>query len=82
MTFPVFSRSLNKAKRSLPKEPVQKHVIAKALFEDSIQATPKKIRLLSAWSNIHEPKRHNIGYPTIQQKISKRSWIHFCVAMI
>ena len=42
MAFPAFSRSLNKAKRNLLKEHVQKYVVAKALFEDSIQATPKE----------------------------------------
>ena len=63
--FPAFSRSLHKAKRRLSKEPAQECVIAKALFEDSIQATPKKIQLFSAWSNIHEPKRQNIGRPAI-----------------
>ena len=49
MSFPSFSRSFSKAKKSLPKEPTQRWEIAKALFEDSIHLTPKKIRLLSAW---------------------------------
>ena len=64
MSFPAFSRSLSKVKKSLPNEPVQKRVIAKALFEDSIQATPRKIKLLSAWSNIHQ-KIQNLGRPDI-----------------
>ena len=73
MSFPSLSRSLNKAKKSLPKEPTQRRVIAKALFEDSIHATPKKIRLLSAWSNVQQ-KTRQIGHPsitteTIQEKL-------------
>ena len=65
MSFPAFSRSLNKVKKSLPREPLQKRVIAKALFEDSIQATPRKIKLLSAWSNIHQKTRKLKGRPAI-----------------
>ena len=34
VVFPAFSKSLNKGKRSLPKDPVQKRVITKALFEN------------------------------------------------
>ena len=67
MAFPAFSRSLNKAKKSLPKEPVQKRVIEKDLFEDSIQATPKKILFLSAWLTYMNKitKRQNIRRPVI-----------------
>ena len=45
MSFPPFSRSLNKAKKSLPKGITQRQVIAKATFEDSIHATPKKNKI-------------------------------------
>ena len=65
MAFPAFSRSLNKAKRSLLKEHVEKYVVAKALFEDSIEATPKENMTAFYLEEYTQPKKHNIGYPAI-----------------
>ena len=78
MSFPSFSRSLKKAQKSLPKEPTQRHVITKALFEDSIHATWKKIRLLSAWSNVQQ-KTWKIGHPsTITETIKEKLDAFLC----
>ena len=59
MSFPSFSRSLNKAKKSLLKESTQRWVIAKALFEDSIHAIPKKKKDYSLLGEMYSknPKR-------------------------
>ena len=56
MKFPALSRSLKRAKSSLPKDRAQKWAVVKALFEDTIPVTPRKSKLLSAWSNIYLPK--------------------------
>ena len=56
MKFPALSRSLKQAKSSLPKDRAQKRAVVKALFEDTIPVTPRKSKLLSAWSNIYLPK--------------------------
>ena len=56
MKFPALSRSLKRAKSSLPKDRAQKRAVVKALFEDTIPVTPRKSKLLSAWSNIYLPK--------------------------
>ena len=55
MKFPALSRSLKRAKSSLPKDRAQKRAVVKALFEDTIPVTPRKSKLLSAWSNIYLP---------------------------
>ena len=56
MKFPALSRSLKRAKSSLPKNRAQKRGVVKALFEDTIPVTPRKSKLLSVWSNIYLPK--------------------------
>ena len=56
MKFPALSRSLKQAKSSLPKGQAQKRAVVKALFEDTIPITPRKSKLVSAWSNIYLPK--------------------------
>ena len=56
MKFPALSRSLKQAKSSLPKDRAQKRAVVKALFEDTIPVTPRKSKLLSAWSHIYLPK--------------------------
>ena len=56
MKFPALSRSLKRAKSSLPKDRAQKRGVVKALFEDTIPVTPRKSKLLSVWSNIYLPK--------------------------
>ena len=40
----------------MPKDRTQKRAVVKALFEDTIPVTPRKSKLLSAWSNIYLPK--------------------------
>ena len=56
MKFPAVSRILKRAKSRLPKDRAQKRAVVKALFEDTIPVTPRKSKLLSAWSNIYLPK--------------------------
>ena len=56
MKFPALSRSLKRAKSSLPKDRAQKRALVKALFEETIPVTPRKSKLLSAWSNVYLPK--------------------------
>ena len=56
MKFPALSRSLKRAKSSLPKDRAQKRAVVKALFEDAIPVTPRKSKLLSAWSNMYLPR--------------------------
>ena len=56
MKFPALSRSQKRAKSSLPKDRAQKRAVVKALFKDTIPVTPRKSKLLSAWSNIYLPK--------------------------
>ena len=56
MNFPALSRSLKRAKSSLPKDRAQKRAVVKAMFEDTIPVIPRKFKLLSAWSNIYLPK--------------------------
>ena len=55
MKFPALSRSLKRAKSSLPKDRAQKRTVVKALFEGTIPVTPRKFKLLSTWSNIYLP---------------------------
>ena len=55
MKFPALSRSLKRAKSSLPKDRAQKRAAVKPLFEDTIPVTPRKSKLLSAWSNNYLP---------------------------
>ena len=52
MKFPALSRSLKRG----PKDRAQKQAVVKALFEDAIPVTPRKSKLLSAWSNMYLPK--------------------------
>ena len=61
MKFPALSRSLKRAKSSLPKDRAQKRAVVKALFEDTIPVTPRKSKLPSAWSNIYLPKPKEKG---------------------
>ena len=56
MNFPALSRSLKRAKSSLPKDRAQKRAFVKALLEGTIPVTPRKSKLLSAWSNMYVPK--------------------------
>ena len=42
MKFPALSRSLKRAKGSLPRDRAQKRAAVKALFEDTIPVTPRK----------------------------------------
>ena len=48
MKFPALSRSLKRAKSSLPKDRAQKRAVVKAMFEDTIPVIPRKFKLLSA----------------------------------
>ena len=56
MKFPALSKSLKRAKSSLPKDKAQKWAVAKALFEGTIPVTLRRSKLLLAWSNIYLPK--------------------------
>ena len=48
MNFPALSRSLKRAKSSLPKDRAQKRAVVKAMFEDTIPVIPRKFKLLLA----------------------------------
>ena len=52
MKFPAISRSLKQSKSSLPNDRAQKRAVVKALFEVTIPVTPRKSKLLSAWSKV------------------------------
>ena len=76
MKFPAFSRSLNKVKNSLPKKHTQKRAVVKALFEQTINLTPKKRRILSNWAKIKHTDFSAKGRKTllsedIKEKIDK-----------
>ena len=47
MQFSSFAHSIKWAKQNLPRDTVQKKVVVKAMFEESIKASPGKKRLLS-----------------------------------
>ena len=54
MASPSLSRSLHKVRRSLPNKVTQKKEVTKVIFEEAINATPRKVRLISQWSNIKQ----------------------------
>ena len=56
MKLPALSRSLKRAKSSLPKDKAQKRAVVKAYFESTNPVTPRKSKLLPVWSNIYLPK--------------------------
>ena len=65
--------SINRKKKKLaPKDTVQKKAVVKALFEESIEASPRKLRLLSAWLNIYAPESKIKGRKVILDDNVKR----------
>ena len=64
--------SINRKKRNLPKDTVQKKAVVKALFEESIEASPRKLRLLSAWLNVYAPESKIKGRKVILDDNVKR----------
>ena len=68
------SRSLNRAKIILPVDKNKRIEVLKSLFEHDIEATPRKARILSSWSNL---KPRNIaGRPRaltteVQEKLDR-----------
>ena len=64
--------SINRKKKNLPKDTVQKKAVVKALFEESIEASPRKLRLLSAWLNIYAPESKIKGKKVILDDNVKR----------
>ena len=60
----------------MSKDTVQKKAVVKALFEESIPASPRKVRFLSVWSNIYAPEskiksRKAIIDDNIKRKLDK-----------
>ena len=43
-------------KKKLEQRHCPKKAVVKALFEESIPASPRKVRFLSVWSNIYAPE--------------------------
>ena len=62
--FPALSRSIRKAKRSLPKNNEQKRFGIKSLFQETINCSPRKMRLISIWTNIRNIPRKK-GRPSM-----------------
>ena len=61
--FPVLSRSVQKVRRSLPRDPSQRKIVVNTLFEEQILCSPRKKRLISTWTNIERPTKS--GRPCI-----------------
>ena len=47
MAFPKLSRSIIKAKRNLPKDDIQRLAVVNSLFQEHINSTPRKKRLIT-----------------------------------
>ena len=74
--FSSMAQSINWEKRNLSKDTVQKKAVVKALFEESIPASPRKVRFLSVWLNIYAPEskiksRKAIIDDNIKRKLDK-----------
>ena len=61
--FPHLSRSLKKVKRSLPRDESQKKMVINTLFKENIACSPRKMRLISTWTNIQNKVKS--GRPSI-----------------
>ena len=56
-TFTVLSRSVQKVRRSLPRDPSQRKIVINTLFEEQFLCSPRKKRLISTWTNIERPTK-------------------------
>ena len=65
----------------MPKDRAQKWDVVKSLFEDTIPVTPRKSKLLSAWSNIYLPKPKVKGRKAFWVMKVRKNWIRFSVEM-
>lgn len=54
MPFPSISKSVIRVERSLPKDSQQKKMVVKNIFENMINAYPRKKNLILIWTNIHK----------------------------
>ena len=80
--FSSMAQSINWEKRNLSKDTVQKKAVVKALFEESIPASPRKVRFLSVWSNIYAPESKIKSRKAIIDDNIKRKLDKFCLKLI
>ena len=66
----------------MSKDTVQKKAVVKALFEESIPASPRKVRFLSVWLNIYAPESKIKSRKAIIDDNIKRKLDKFCLKLI
>ena len=75
--FHSLSRSIRKAKRSLPKNNEQKRFVIKPPFHETISCSPRKMRLISTWTDIQNISRKKGRLSMLKDKILKKTWYLF-----
>ena len=76
----TISRSVKRAQRSLPRSKEQREEVVKKLFVETIQATPRKKRLICRWVDKSEKARKNRFDEGLLTEFLSRPDISFVVA--